>query len=552
MSDTAAGLLQAGALIAALALCYRPLGGYLARVFTTDKDLRVERGIYSLIGVDARADQRWSVYAASVLAFSFVSVIGLYAFQRLQDHLPWSLDFPAVDPALAFNTAASFVTNTNWQAYSGEATMGHLVQMAGLAVQNFVSAAVGIVVAVALVRGFARSRTDRLGNFWVDLVRVVVRVLLPLSVLAAIALIALGAIQNLSAGTDATTLLGQHQMITGGPVASQEAIKELGTNGGGFYNANSAHPFENPTPLSNFLENFLLLVIPVALTRTFGIMVGDKRQGYALLGAMALIWVVLVTSVTFLEVQHPGTAFQAAGAAMEGKETRFGEWASSIFAVSTTGTSTGAVNSFHSSFTGVGGGLLIFNMGLGEVAPGGTGSGLYGMLVLAVLTVFVGGLMVGRTPEYLRKKITSPEIKLVSLYILAMPLIVLIGTGVAMSFPTPRASMLNGGPHGLSEVLYAFMSAANNNGSAFAGLTANTSFYNVALGIAVLAGRFLPIVFVLALAGSLARQQEVPETGGTLPTHGPLFIGMLAGVTAIVAGLTFFPVLALGPLAEGL
>jgi potassium-transporting ATPase potassium-binding subunit len=430
--------------------------------------------------------------------------------------------------------------------------MGHLTQMAGLAVQNFVSAAVGIVVAIALVRGFIRSRTDRIGNFWVDLVRCVVRILLPISVIAAIALIAIGAVQNLSSGTELTTLVGGHQTITGGPVASQEAIKDLGTNGGGFYNANSAHPFESPTPLSNWLENFLLLLIPVALTRTFGVMVGDKRQGYAVLGVMATIWAAVVTTVTAFELNHPGSALQAAGASMEGKETRFGEWASALFAVSTTGTSTGSVNSFHDSFTSIGGGALIFNMGLGEVAPGGTGSGLYGMLVLAIMTVFVAGLMVGRTPEYLRKKITGREIKLVSLYILTMPLVVLVGTGIAMSFPTPRASMLNSGPHGLSEVLYAFMSAGNNNGSAFAGLAANTPFYNIALGLAVLAGRFLPIIFVLGLAGALARQQTVPKTPGTLPTHGPLFVGMLTGVTVIVAGLTFFPVLALGPLAEGL
>jgi potassium-transporting ATPase potassium-binding subunit len=492
------------------------------------------------------------VYAASTVALSLVGVLLLYAIQRLQPELPWSLGFAAVDPALAFNTAASFVTNTNWQAYSGESTMGHLTQMAGLAVQNFVSAAVGIAVAVALVRGITRSRTDQIGNFWVDLVRIIVRILLPLSVVAAVALIAMGAIQNLTSGTDMTTLAGAHQTITGGPVASQEAIKELGTNGGGFYNANSAHPFENPNPLSNLFENFLLLLIPVALTRTFGLMVGDRRQGYALLATMAVLWGTLVAAVTALEVHHSGTALQAAGASMEGKETRFGEWASALFAVSTTGTSTGAVDSFHSSFTGVGGGLLLFNMGLGEVAPGGVGSGLYGLLVLAVMTVFVAGLMVGRTPEYLRKKITAREIKLVSLYILTMPLIVLVGTGIAMSFATPRAAMLNAGPHGLSEVLYGFMSAANNNGSAFAGLSANTTFYNIALGLAMLLGRFLPMIFVLGLAGSFARQQQVPRTEGTLPTHGPLFVGMLTGVAVIVAGLTFFPVLALGPLAEGL
>ena len=552
MSETTAGLLQVGALIAALAVCYRPLGGYLAHVFTSERDLRVERGVYRLVGVDPRADQRWSMYAASVIAFSFVGVVLLYVLQRVQSELPLSLGLVAVDPALAFNTAASFVTNTNWQAYSGEATMGHLTQMAGLAVQNFVSAAVGIAVAIAVIRGFTRSKTDRLGNFWVDFVRCVVRILLPLSVLAAVALIAIGAIQNLSSGTEVTTLVGGHQTLPGGPVASQEAIKELGTNGGGFYNANSAHPFENPTALSNWLENFLLLLIPVCLTRTFGVMVSDRRQGYALLATMTVLWAVLVTAVTVLEINHPGTALQAAGASMEGKETRFGEWASSLFAVSTTGTSTGAVNSFHSSFTGVGGGLLIFNMGLGEVAPGGVGSGLYGILVLAIMTVFVAGLMVGRTPEYLRKKISGREIKLVALYILTMPLIVLIGTGIAMSFATPRASTLSSGPHGLSEVLYAFMSAANNNGSAFAGLSANTPFYNITLGLAMLLGRFLPIIFVLALAGSFGRQQKVPKTGGTLPTHGPLFVGMLTGVAVIVAGLTFFPVLALGPLAEGL
>ena len=552
MSDTTAGLLQIGALVGALALCYRPLGDYLARVYTSDKDLRVERVVYRAVGVDPRTDQRWQVYATAVVAFSLVGVLLLYALQRFQTHLPLSLGFPAVDPALAFNTAASFVTNTNWQAYSGEATMGHLVQMAGLAVQNFVSAAVGISVAVALIRGFTRSRTDRLGNFWVDLVRTTVRVLVPLAVVAAVALIAMGVVQNLTSGTDATTLVGGQQTITGGPVASQEAIKELGTNGGGFYNANSAHPFESPNPLSNFFENFLLLLIPVALTRTFGVMVGDKRQGYAILATMTVLWGTLVAAVTALEVHHSGTALQAAGASMEGKETRFGEWASALFAVSTTGTSTGAVDSFHSSYTGVGGGLLMFNMGLGEVAPGGVGSGLYGMLVLAIMTVFVAGLMVGRTPEYLRKKITAREIKLVSLYILTMPLIVLIGTGIAMSFATSRASMLNAGPHGLSEVLYGFMSAANNNGSAFAGLSANTPFYNTALGLAMLLGRFLPILFVLGLAGSLAAQPQVPQTGGTLRTHGPLFVGMLTGVAVIVAGLTFFPVLALGPLAEGL
>jgi K+-transporting ATPase ATPase A chain len=552
MSDTTAGLLQVALLVAALAACYRPLGAYMARVYTSEHDSRIERVLYRIVGVDPKADQRWPVYARSLLAFSAVSVLFLYGLLRFQPHLPLSLGFPGVAPDQAFNTAASFVTNTNWQSYSGESTMGHLAQMAGLAVQNFASAAVGMAVAVALIRGFIRSRTDRIGNFWVDLTRGCLRILLPLAVVGAIALIAAGAIQNLSSGTDATTLAGIHQSITGGPVASQEAIKELGTNGGGFYNANSAHPFENPNPFSNLLEIFLILLIPVALTRTFGLMVKDKRQGYAILATMGALWATILAGIWSLEAAHPGTALRLAGASMEGKETRFGVAASSLFATSTTGTSTGAVNSFHSSFTALGGGLTIFNMGLGELAPGGTGSGIYGILVMAIVTVFVAGLMVGRTPEYLRKKITSREIKLVSLYILTMPVLVLAGTGLAMTLSTAKASILNPGPHGLSEVLYAFMSATNNNGSAFAGLSANTGFYNTALGIAMLAGRFIPIVFVLALAGSLARQRSVPATAGTLPTHRLLFVAMLYGVVVIVAGLTFFPALALGPLAEGL
>jgi K+-transporting ATPase ATPase A chain len=552
MSDTTAGLLQVALLIAALAACYRPLGAYMARVYTREHDTRVERVLYRVMGVNPKADQRWPVYARSLIAFSAVSVLFLYGLLRFQPHLPLSLGFPGVAPDQAFNTAASFVTNTNWQSYSGESTMGHLAQMAGLAVQNFASAAVGMAVAVALIRGFIRSRTDRVGNFWVDLTRGCLRILLPLAVVGAIVLIAAGAIQNFSSGTDATTLAGIHQTITGGPVASQEVIKLMGTNGGGFYNANSAHPFENPNPFSNLLEIFYILLIPVALTRTFGLMVKDKRQGYAILATMGALWATILAGIWSLEAAHPGTALKLAGASMEGKETRLGVPASSLFATATTGTSTGAVDSFHSSFTALGGGLTIFNMGLGEVAPGGVGSGIYGILVMAIVTVFVAGLMVGRTPEYLHKKITSREIKLVSLYILTMPVLVLAGTGLAMTLSTAKASILNPGPHGLSEVLYAFMSATNNNGSAFAGLSANTGFYNTALGIAMLAGRFIPIVFVLALAGSLARQRSVPATAGTLPTHTALFVLMLAGVIIIVAGLTFFPALALGPLAEGL
>jgi K+-transporting ATPase ATPase A chain len=552
MNGTLAGWLQAGLLVGALAVSYRPLGDYMARILTTGKHWRVERGLYKVMGVNAEADQKWSTYLRSVLAFSAVSVLFLYGFERVQHYLWLSLGLPGVPPALAWNTAASFTSNTNWQNYSGESTMGHLVQMAGLAVQNFVSAAVGIVVAVALVRGFARSKTDRLGNFWVDLTRIVLRLLIPISVLATIVLVAGGAIDNLHGAHTVTTLAGQHQAITGGPVASQEAIKDLGTNGGGFFNANSAYPFENPNPFTNIFEIYLLLVIGFALPRTFGKLVGDNRQGYAIVAVMAVLWMASVAGVSYLEAHHAGVAAHAAHAAMEGKEVRFGAPASSLFASSTTLTSTGSVNSWHDSYTPLGGGILILNMMLGEVAPGGTGSGLYGMLVLAVITVFVGGLMVGRTPEYVGKKIRPREMKYAALYILTTPAIVLIGTGLAMAFPGPRSSMLNTGPHGLSEVLYAFTSMANNNGSAFAGLSGNTTWWNTAGGLAMLFGRFLPMVFVLALAGSLAKQQPVPASAGTLPTHRPQFVGMLLGVVVIVVALTYFPAQALGPLAEGL
>jgi potassium-transporting ATPase potassium-binding subunit len=552
MTDSVAGLLQAGLLVALLAAVHVPLGDYMARVYTSTHDFRLERVLYRVMGIDPKADQKWSTYLRSLLAFSFVSLLFLYAFQRLQQHLLLSLGFPAVKADQAWNTAASFLTNTNWQSYSGENTMGHLVQMAGLAVQNFASAAVGIAVAVALIRGFVRSKTDRLGNFWVDLTRGCLRILLPFSFLLAIVLIVGGVVQNFHGYDTISTLAGGHQTLTGGPVASQEAIKELGTNGGGFYNANSAHPFENPTTWTNLLEIFMLLAIPFSLARTFGKMIGDKRQGYAILTAMAVIWVVSVFAMTTFEMQHAGAAPTAAGAAMEGKETRFGVPASALFASSTTLTSTGAVNSFHDSFTPLGGGVTIIDMMTGEVAPGGVGSGLYGILVLAVVAVFVAGLMVGRTPEYLGKKIRAREMKLASLYILATPACVLIGTGIAMALPGERASMLNAGPHGLSEVLYAFTSASNNNGSAFAGISVNTVWYNTALGLAMLFARFLPIVFTLALAGSLARQQPVPVTAGTLPTHRPLFISLLLGVIIVVVALTYVPALALGPFAEGL
>ncbi|MER7843223.1 potassium-transporting ATPase subunit KdpA [Kitasatospora sp. NPDC096077] len=552
MGSTLAGWMQALALVGALALCYRPLGDYIAKLLTTSKHLRVERGIYKLIGVDGDADQRWPVYLRSVLAFSAVSVLFLYGLIRLQGYLMLSLGVPQMEGHQAWNTAISFVANTNWQSYSGESAMGHVAQMAGLAVQNFVSAAVGIAVVAALIRGFTRNRTDRVGNFWVDLTRINLRLLLPISIVFALILAASGVVQNFHGFTDVTTLSGEVQKIPGGPVASQEVIKLLGTNGGGFYNANSAHPFENPTGFSNLVEIFLLLVIPFALPRTFGKMVGDNRQGYAIVAVMGLFWIASTALLTWSEAAHHGTALQAAGAAMEGKEQRFGIAGSTLFAASTTLTSTGAVNSFHDSFTPFGGGLTVFNMMLGEIAPGGTGSGLYGMLVLAIVAVFVAGLMVGRTPEYLGKKLGGREMKFASLYILTTPTIVLVGTGVAMALPGERAGMLNSGAHGFSEVLYAFTSAANNNGSAFGGLTVNTDWYDTALGLAMIFGRLLPIVFVMALAGSLAQQQPVPATPGTLPTHKPLFVGLLSGVILIVVGLTYFPALALGPLAEGL
>ncbi|MFE6055688.1 potassium-transporting ATPase subunit KdpA [Kitasatospora sp. NPDC056446] len=552
MGSTLAGWLQALALVGALALCYRPLGDYIAKLLTTSKHLRVERGIYKVIGVDGDADQRWPVYLRSVLAFSAVSVVFLYALIRLQNFLLLNLGVPQMEGHQAWNTAISFVANTNWQSYAGESAMGHLAQMAGLAVQNFVSAAVGIAIVAALIRGFTRNRTDRVGNFWVDLVRINLRLLLPIAFVFALVLAASGVIQNFHGFHEVTTLSGEVQKIPGGPVASQEVIKLLGTNGGGFFNANSAHPFENPNGFSNLVEIFLLLVIPFALPRTFGRMVGDNRQGYAIVAVMGLFWVASTALLTLAESQHQGAALQAAGAAMEGKEQRFGIAASSLFAASTTLTSTGAVNSFHDSFTPFGGGLTVFNMMLGEIAPGGTGSGLYGMLVLAIIAVFVAGLMVGRTPEYLGKKLGGREMKFASLYILTTPTIVLVGTGVAMALPGERAGMLNSGAHGFSEVLYAFTSAANNNGSAFGGITVNTDWYDTALGLAMVFGRFLPMVFVLALAGSLAQQQPVPATPGTLPTHKPLFVGLLSGVILIVVGLTYFPALALGPIAEGL
>ncbi|MFF5284099.1 potassium-transporting ATPase subunit KdpA [Streptomyces sp. NPDC013171] len=552
MSPVLAGVLQLLALVVALGLSYRPLGDHMAKVYSSEKHYRPEKWIYKAIGANPNVEMRWPAYLRGVLAFSAVSVLFLYLLQRVQGSLPGSLGFVSIDPDQAFNTAASFVANTNWQSYYGEQAMGHVVQTGGLAVQNFVSAAVGIAVAVALVRGFARSRTGELGNFWADLVRGVVRILLPISVIGALVLVACGAIQNFAGIHEVGQFTGGSQQWNGGTVASQEVIKELGTNGGGYFNANSAHPFENPNGLSNLFEIYLILVIPFALTRTFGRMVGSIRQGYAILATMATIWLGFTALMMWTEFAHHGPAFDIAGGAMEGKETRFGIGGSSIFAVATTLTSTGAVNSFHSSYTGFGGGITMLGMQLGEIAPGGVGSGLYGMLIMAIIAVFIAGLMVGRTPEYLGKKIGTREIKFAALYILVTPALVLCFTALAMALPTPANSMTNSGAHGFSEILYAYTSGANNNGSAFAGLNADTQWFNSTIGIAMLLGRFLPMVFVLALAGSLAEQTPVPETAGTLRTEKPLFTGLLVGTIMIITGLTYFPALALGPLAEGL
>lgn len=540
-----------------LAVLYRPLGDYMARVYESESDTRAERGLYRLIGVAPRTEQTWPAYLRAVLAFSLVGVLIVYLLQRLQQWLPYSLGLSAPSPHLAFNTAVSFVTNTNWQSYSPEATLGYTVQAAGLAVQNFVSAAVGIAVSVALVRGLARRTSGTLGNFWVDLTRGLLRILLPLAVIGAFVLMVGGVIQNVHPFTEITTLAGGTQNIPGGPTASQEVIKELGTNGGGFFNANASHPFENPRPWTNLFEILLMLVIPFSLPRTFGRMVRDHRQGYAILAAMAILYVASFAILTALEAHGAGAAPQLAGAAMEGKEQRFGIVGTTLFGTTSTLTSTGAVDAMHDSFTALGGMMPMINMMLGEVAPGGVGSGLYGMLMVAVIAVFIAGLLIGRTPEYLGKKIGPREMKLASLYILVMPALVVVGTALSFALPGVRedvtnTSILNPGPHGLSEVLYAFTSAANNNGSAFAGLTANTPWLNTALGVAMVLGRFVPIVFVLALAGSLAAQDKVPVTAGTLPTHRLQFVGLLIFVIILVSALTFFPVLTLGPLAEGL
>lgn len=553
MSATTAAVLQILLLVVALVVSTPLLGRYLAHVYTSPRHLKVERAAYRLMRVDPDADQHWRAYAMSLLGFSMVGVLLLYAIARLQPYLPESLDFAGFDPAGAWNTAVSFVANTNWQWYSGESAAGHVLQASGLTVQNFVSAAVGMSVAAAFARGLARSRFGgRLGNFWSDLVRGTVRVLLPIAFLGALVLVAGGVIENWHVVHDVTTLTGGHEAITGGPVASQESIKLLGTNGGGFYNANSAHPYENPNAFTNLVQIYLILVIPFAMAWAFGLIVKDKRQGGAIVATMTVLATAAVGLLTWAEMSTNGMATRLAGAAMEGKEVRFGEAGSALFGAATTLTSTGAVDSMHESYTAPGGGITMFNMMLGEIAPGGVGSGLYGMLMLAIVTVFLCGLMVGRTPEYLGKKIGQREIVLVALYILTTPTLVLVGAAVAVTASAGLAGLSVGGTHGLSEALYAVTSAANNNGSAFAGITSGTTFWNTLLGLLMLFGRFLPIVFVLALAGRFAAARHQPAGAGTLPTHRPLFVALLTGVALVVVGLTYVPALALGPIAESL
>jgi len=545
----------------------KPLGLYMAQVFEGAPiwPLRLgaplERWIYRLCGVEPAREMGWKEYAAGLVIFNTLGALALYLLQRCQLWLPLNPQkFVNLPADSAFNTAVSFVTNTNWQGYSGESAMSYLTQMAGLAVQNFLSAASGIVVAIALVRGLARHSSQTIGNLWTDLTRATLYVLLPLALVLALALVSQGVIQNFSAYQDVTTVERLTQTLPMGPIASQESIKELGTNGGGFLNANSAHPYENPNALSNLLEMLAILAIPAALTYTFGRMVGDTRQGWAVLAAMAILLVTLLTVTVHSEqrgnpliarlgVDQAASTTQAGGN-MEGKEARFGIAASALFATVTTATSCGAVNGMHDSFTPLGGLVPLFQMQLGEVVFGGVGTGLYSMLIFAIVGVFIAGLMIGRTPEYLGKKIEAFEMKMSSIAILVMPFIVLTGTAVAVSTEAGRAAVGNPGAHGFTEILYAFSSAGNNNGSAFAGISANTPFYNVALGIVMWLGRFWPIVAVLAIAGSLAAKKRIPVSNGTMPTHGPTFVVLLIGTVLLVGALTFVPALALGPIVE--
>ncbi|MBL8294997.1 MAG: potassium-transporting ATPase subunit KdpA [Bryobacterales bacterium] len=585
---TANGIFQIAIYFGLILALAKPVGAFMARLFAGERTflhpiLRpIERLCYSLAGVREDTEQRWTQYAGSILSFSFFSFLFVYALQRLQRVLPLNPagfgtaqvpgNATAMTPDLAFNTAVSFMTNTNWQSYGGETTLSYLVQMTALTVQNFVSAAVGVAVAIAVIRGFARQQANSIGNFWVDLTRAVLYLFLPLSLAGALFLCSQGVIQNLSSYTQVTTLEGKTQVIAQGPVASQEAIKMLGTNGGGFFNANSSHPFENPTPLTNLVQMLMIFVIPAGLTYTFGRMVGDQRQGWALFAAMSVMFLIGVFVVYTAEqagnpnlarfgIESNPTAAQAGGN-MEGKEVRFGIAATSLFATITTAASCGAVIGMHDSFTPLGGLVPLFNMEVGEVIFGGTGAGLYGMLLFAILAVFIAGLMVGRTPEYLGKKIEAKEVKMAMLALIATSAAILLFTGVtsAISFASgsywngsygaATGNLNNGGPHGLAEILYAYSSGAGNNGSAFAGLSANTPWYNLTIGLAMLAGRFLIIIPMLAAAGSLAAKKRLAITSGTLPTHGPLFVMLLVGTVVIVGALTFFPALSLSPIVE--
>ncbi len=559
------GWIQIAIFTAILVALARPLGGYMNAVFDGRVGfLRpVERGIYALCGVDEKEEQHWLTYGIGMLFTQIVGFLLLYLLQRVQYYLPFNPQGQTgISPDSSFNTAVSFLTNTNWQSYTPESTMSYLAQMAGLTVQNFFSAAVGIVLSVALIRGFARRSAKSIGNFWVDTTRCILYILLPLSIVGALVLVWQGVPQNLGAYTEATTLEGAKQMIAQGPVASQEIIKELGTNGGGFFNANSAHPFENPNAITNLIEMVAIFAIGVGLTNVFGRMVGDERQGWAILAAMGFLYIAGVgvcywaeshgnPGITALGVDTAASPLQAGGN-MEGKEVRFGIANSALWATITTDTSCGAVNSMHDSYMPLGGMVPMINLLLAEVIVGGVGSGLYGMLLFAIIALFVAGLMVGRTPEYLGKKLESKEVKMTMLAILCLPLSILVFTAIAVVVEPGLAGMSNAGPHGFTEVLYAYAEGAGNNGSAFAGLSANTPFYNTTIGIAILVGRFFVIIPMLAIAGSLAAKNISPPSAGTFPTHGGLFVGLLVGVILIVGGLTYFPAVALGPVVEQL
>ncbi|MFO1173364.1 MAG: potassium-transporting ATPase subunit KdpA [Hyphomicrobiaceae bacterium] len=558
---TVIGWLEIALVLAAVVLCAWPLGTYMASVFQGRSTPLspvlggFERGIYRAAGIKAEREQGWLAYTLAMLVFNAVGFLFLYVLMRLQGVLPLNPQgFSGVAPDLAFNTAISFVTNTNWQSYGGETTMSHLVQMAGLTVQNFLSAATGIALAMAVTRAFAHSSADTVGNFWVDVTRATLYVLLPLSAIVALLFVLTGVPQTLSATATVTTLEGVQQTIALGPVASQEAIKQLGTNGGGFFNTNAAHPFENPNVWSNMLSIWSMLLISTALTFSFGKMVGDRRQGTALLIAMYAL-LLTATAVVYWAESAGNPLLAASGVDMaqgnmEGKEVRFGQPLTALYVVATTGLSCGAVNAMHGSLMPLGGLMPLLLIQLGEILPGGVGSGLYGILVIAVLTVFIAGLMVGRTPEYLGKKIEAREMKLVMLALLILPLLILGFTSASAMMPAALASLANGGPHGMTEMLYAYSSAAGNNGSAFAGLSANTPWYNTTLGIAMLLGRFAFVVPVMAMAGALAAKKKVPVSAGTFPTHTPLFIGLLIGVILVLGGLQYFPSLALGPIVE--